>query len=196
MWIWIIAGLLLLLVLWVLLTFNSLIRRRNRVDEAWAQIDVELTRRYELVPSVTAAVSGYLDHERELLQRVTEARAAAVAAGAAGTVEARAEADSMLTGALRSLFMVAENYPTLKGSENVLSLQQELATTEDRIAFARGYYNAAVVEYESVRLTVPSNLVAALLRFRHRHPFAADITSRGPVEVDLTGASARATQAT
>jgi LemA protein len=188
MWLWIVIGLLVLLLLWVAFTFNQLIRRRNRVEEAWAQIDVELTRRYDVVPAIVGAVSGYMEHERELLQRVAEARSAAVGAG---NVQSRAAADSALTGALRSLFLVAEQYPTLRASDNVLELQEQLAHTEDRIAYARGYYNAAVVEYESARLTVPSNFVASVLRFTLRQPFVADVSSRGPVEVDLTGSQGR-----
>jgi LemA protein len=183
-WVWVIAGLLVLLLAWVALTFNRLVRWRNRVDEAWAQIDVELKRRYDLVPPLLGAVQGYLDQERAILERVAETRSSAIAAP---DVESHARADSALTGALRSLFAVVEAYPELRSGEQVLALQEQLALTEDRIAYARGYYNAGVVEYETARLTFPSNLVASLLRFDGRQPFAADIVSRGPVEVNLAG---------
>ena len=183
-WVWVIVGLLVVLLAWIALTFNRLVRWRNRVDEAWAQIDVELKRRYDLVPALLGAVQGYLGQEQAVLTRVAEARSSAVAAP---DVDGHAQADSALTGALRSLLAVVEAYPELRSQERVLALQEELATTEDRIAYARGYYNAGVVEYEMARLTFPSNLVASLLRFAPRRPFAADITSRGPVEVNLVG---------
>lgn len=154
------------------------------MDEAWAQIDVELKRRYDLVPALLGAVQGYLGQEEAVLTRVADARSSAVAAE---DVDAHSRADSTLTGALRSLFAVVEAYPELRSQERVLDLQEQLAHTEDRIAYARGYYNAGVVEYETARLTFPSNIVASLLRFEERHPFAADITSRGPVEVNLVG---------
>jgi len=183
-WVWVIVGLLVLLLAWIALTFNRLVRWRNRVDEAWAQIDVELKRRYDLVPALLGAVQGYLGQEQAVLTRVADARSNAIAAP---DVDAHSQADSTLTGALRSLLAIVEAYPELRSQERVLALQEQLATTEDRIAYARGYYNAGVVEYETARLTFPSNLVASLLRFSERHPFAADITSRGPVEVNLVG---------
>lgn len=186
MWEWVIAGLFAVILLWIAITFNRLVRWRNRVDAAWAHIDVELHRRHDLVPGLIGAVSGYLDHERSLLERVAETRAAAVAAG---DVTTQAQADSALTGALRSLFAVAEGYPELRANENVLSFQEQLAHTEDRIAYARGYYNAAVAAYETLRLSVPSNLVAKASRFTLRRPFVADVSSRGAIEVDLAGPS-------
>lgn len=181
-WTWVIAGLLVLLLAWIALTFNRLVRRRNRVDEAWAQIDVELKRRYDLVPALLGAVQGYLAQEQAVFERVAEARSSAIAAP---DVEAHARADSTLTGALRSLLAVVEAYPELRSAERVLELQEQLALTEDRIAYARAYYNAGVVEYETARLTFPSNLVASVLRFQPRAPFAADVISRQPVEVSL-----------
>ncbi|MEX2446309.1 MAG: LemA family protein [Dehalococcoidia bacterium] len=184
---WVIIALSITLLAWVALTFNRLVRWRNRTEEAWSQIDVELRRRYDLVPQLVGAVQGYLDHERAVLERVADARAAAVAAG---DIEGHAVADSTLTGALRSLFAVVEGYPTLRASEHVVELQRELAHTEDRIAYARGYYNAAVVEYETARLTLPANLVAAAFRFTSRPLFEADVVSQAPVDVALRGPAA------
>ena len=182
----IVVGLLAVALLWAVITFNLLVRSRNRVDESWALIGVELQRRYELVPNLLAAVQGYADYERTVVERVAESRAAAVAAT---DPDARARADSSLTGALRSLFMVSEAYPELKTSEQFLALQDELALTEDRIAYARGFYNALVVEYETRRRSVPSKLVADVLRFDPRRSFEADVESRRPVGVELRDAA-------
>jgi len=174
----------LVIALWAVFTFNQLIRRRNRVDEGWAQIDVELTRRYELVPQLVEAVRGYAGHEESVFSRVAYARAAAVAAPGAAEHDL---ADTRLTDALRSLLAVSEAYPDLKSSEQFQALQDALVHTEDRIAYARGYYNALVVEYESTRLTFPSKLVAGLLSFPPRRSFEADVTSRAVVGVALRG---------
>jgi LemA protein len=182
-----IASLLLLVFpIYAVFAFNRLIRRRNAVDEGWAQIDVELKRRYDLVPNLVEAVRGYRDFEQSVLQRVTEARAEAIAApSAARDAATAAQAESRLTEALRSLFAVAEAYPDLKAGEQFLALQQQLATTEDRIAYARGYYNATVNAYEQTRTQIPSNVVASHFRFAPREYFEADVSSRAPVAVDL-----------
>lgn len=165
---------------WLLLTFNALVRRRARVDEGWAMIEAELQRRHDLVPSLVAAVEGYLGQERAVMQRVADARAATQ--GASGA--ALAVAESRLTGALRSLLAVVEAYPNLRASEQVQALQAELATTEDRIAWARGYYNAAVNEYELSRRILPSALVAVLARFEPRAFFEADLEAAPVVSID------------
>jgi LemA protein len=180
---WLVAGLVMFVVAWVALTFNLLVRRRNRVDEGWAQIDVELTRRYALVPQLADAVRGYAAHERAVFTRVADARAAATGASDQAGHD---RADTQLTDALRSLFAVSEGYPELQASEQFQALQDELAHTEDRIAYARGYYNALVVEYESSRLTFPSKLVAGAFGFSPRRPFEADVASRGTTEVSLS----------
>lgn len=168
---------------WAVFAFNRLVRRRNRVDAGWAQIDAELQRRLDLVPNIVAAVRGAADYERTVLDRTTEARAAAVAAGA---VEERARAENALTDALRSLFAVEEGYPELRANANFRSLQAELAHTEDRIAYARGYYNATVAEYETSRHQLPSRLIAGAFRFPPRAYFEADVGSRAAVDVDLS----------
>ena len=180
----VIVGLVLVVAIWAIFTFNLLIRRRNRVDEAWAQIEVELARRYDLVPRLVEAVRGYAAHEESIFTRVADARSSAVAAPGAAEHD---RADTQLTDALRSLFAVSEAYPELQASEQFQALQDALVHTEDRIAYARGYYNALVVEYESARLTIPSKLIADLLSLPPRRSFEADVVSRSGVAVALRG---------
>jgi LemA protein len=155
-----------------MLTYNGLVGRRNRVQNAWAQIDVQLKRRHDLVPNLVNSVKGFMAHEREILERVTQARASAIAAGS--NVAARAEAENALTDAMRSLFAVAEAYPTLRSNENMLALQEELASTENRIAFARQFYNDAVMEYNTAQQTFPAVLFAASMGFRTAESFGLD----------------------
>ena len=157
------------------LLYNGLVAKRNRVDEAVGQIEVQLKRRHDLVPNLVNAVKGYMDFEQEVLTRVTEARANAVAAGAQGTVtQQQVQAENALSGALRSLFAVAENYPVLKANENVLALQEQLTTTENQISFSRQHYNATVNEYNTTIQTIPSVLVAGPLGFTKREFFDAE----------------------
>ncbi len=157
------------------LIYNGLVTRRNRVDEAVGQIEVQLKRRHDLVPNLVAAVKDYMGFEQEVLTRVTEARANAVAAGAEGTVTAaQVQAENQLSGALRSLFAVAENYPQLRANENVLALQEQLTTTENQISFSRQHYNATVNEYNTTIQTIPSILVAGPLGFSRREFFDAE----------------------
>ena len=143
--------------------YNGLVARRNEVQSAWAQIDVQLKRRHDLIPSLVAAVRGYLEHERTLLERVTEARTRAV--DAAGSGEAREAAENALSGALGRLLATVEAYPQLRASENVLLLQEELSSTENRIAFARQFLNDRVGEYNTARESFPANVLAAPLGF-------------------------------
>jgi LemA protein len=177
------AALLLVVLLWAAWTFNLLVRRRNGVSESWATIDVELTRRHELIPQLVASVRGYAGFEASILSRVTDARARAV--GGAQSGEPDAVAETALTDAVRSIFMVAEAYPDLKASQNFQSLQQDLALTEDRIAYARAVYNAWVTEYETTRQVFPSMIIARLFRFESRPFFEADTSARVPVAVSL-----------
>ncbi|HSG87071.1 MAG TPA: LemA family protein, partial [Candidatus Limnocylindrales bacterium] len=151
----------------VILIYNGLVQRRLRVDEAFAQIEVQLKRRYDLIPNLVNAVKGYLEFEQDTLTRVTEARAAAIAAGARGPAD-QAAAENMLTGALRSLFAVVENYPTLKANENVLNLQEQLTTTENQISFSRQHYNATVLDFNNAIQTIPAVLIAGPLGFTKR----------------------------
>ena len=161
------------IVVFVIFVYNGLIQRRLRIDEAFAQIDVQLKRRHDLIPNLVNAVKGYMDFEQDVLTKVTEARANAIAAGAQGPAE-QAQAENMLTGALRSLFAVVENYPQLKANENVLSLQEQLTTTENQISFSRQHYNATVLDYNQSIQTFPNVLIAGPFGFTKREFFAAE----------------------
>ncbi len=181
---WILLGIVvaLALALGVVVLYNGLVTRRNRIEAAWAQIDVQLRRRSELIPNLVETVKGYVTHERETLEAVTRARAAAIDAG--GVAE-QARAENAVTTALKSLFAVAEAYPDLKANQGFLSLQEELSGTEGRIAYARQFYNDTVLGYNTRIQSFPSLLIARLLRFKEREYFEADDTSRGPVQVDF-----------
>ncbi len=152
-----------IIVAWLLATYNNLIRRRNRVQEGWSDIDVQLKRRYDLIPNLMETVKGYMTHEADVLIRVTEARTLAMKAENADT---RAQAENALTGALKSLFAVAENYPNLKASENFAKLQDELADTENKIQAARRFYNGQVRDFNTAVQVFPTNLVANMLSFK------------------------------
>ncbi len=167
------AAVVVVAVVFVVRMYNGLVQRRLRTDEAWAQIDVQLKRRHDLVPNLVAAVKGYMGFEQDVLTRLTEARANAVAAGARGPAEVAA-AEGVLTGVLRSLFAVVENYPDLKASENVGALQGQLATTENQIGGARDVYNGAVREYNTAITTFPARLMARSMGFTPRGFFAAE----------------------
>ena len=165
--------------------YNGLIQRRNRIDEAFAQIEVQLKRRHDLIPNLVQAVKGYMGFEQDVLTKVTEARANAVAAGAQGPAQ-QAAAENMLTGALRSLFAVVENYPDLKASTNVMQLQEELTTTENQISFSRQHYNATVLDYNNAIQTIPAVLVAGPLGFTKREFFDAGPEVQEVPSVDLS----------
>ena len=170
----------LLLVAWFVATYNSLIRGRNATDNAWAQVDVQLKRRYDLVPNLIETVRGYAAHERATLDSVVAARAAAISAQGPAH---QAQAEEMLSGALRGLIAVAEAYPQLRAGRNFADLQAELADTENRIAYARQYYNDAVLTYNNAVQTVPTALVAATTGFWQREFFQPAGVERGPVQV-------------
>lgn len=170
------------LVVIVIFLYNRLVVLRNRVDNAWSQIDVQLKRRYDLIPNLVETVKGYAAHEREVFERVTEARSQAIAAGAVGE---QAKAENMLTSTLRSLFAVAENYPELKANQNFLMLQEELSGTESKIAFARQFYNDSVMNFNATIQTFPSNIMAGMFGFQSRDYFEIEEVSREPVKVDF-----------
>jgi LemA protein len=181
-WIWI--ALAVLIVGWIVWAFNRLVRYRNRVDEGWAQIDVQLRRRYDLIPNLIATVQGYAAHEREVFERVTAARASAEsAAGVAG----QANAENAVSSGLRQLLAVAENYPELKANQNFLALQEELTGTESKIAYARQYYNEQVRLLNTAIESFPSSLLAKLAHFTPREFFDIDDEARGPVDVSFQG---------
>jgi LemA protein len=165
--------------------YNGLVTRRNRIDEAFGQIEVQLKRRHDLIPNLVQAVKGYMGFEQDVLTRVTEARANAVAAGAQGPAQ-QAQAENVLTGALRSLFAVVENYPDLKANQNVLQLQEELTTTENQISFARQHYNATVLDYNNSIQTIPAVLIAGPFGFTKREFFDAEPEAANVPTVDLS----------
>ncbi|HEY4753093.1 MAG TPA: LemA family protein [Candidatus Limnocylindrales bacterium] len=165
--------------------YNGLIGKRNRVDEAYSQIDVQLKRRHDLIPNLVAAVKGYMSFEQDVLTKVTEARASAIAAGAQGPA-AQSAAENQLTGALRSLFAVVENYPDLKASGNVMNLQEQLSTTENQISFARQHYNATVLDYNNGIQTFPAVVLAGMFGFSKREFFEAEPEAQAVPAVDLS----------
>jgi LemA protein len=164
------------------LIYNGLVRRRNQVDLAWSQMDVQRKRRYDLIPNLVETVKGYAGHEQGTLDAVTEARARALNAQDPAD---QASAESMLTGALKSLFVVAESYPDLRASQSFLELQQELSATADRAAYARQNYNDAVLTYNNAVTAVPQSVFAAIFGFRTREYFQAGREERGSVRVQF-----------
>ncbi|WP_433223893.1 LemA family protein [Microtetraspora malaysiensis] len=160
--------------------YNRLVRRRGAVDNAWAQIDVQLKRRHDLIPNLVETVKGYASHERQALEAVVAARSRAVGAQ---TPKDQAAAEDALSGALKGLFALAEAYPDLKASRNFSELQEELSDTENRIAYTRQYYNDAVLTYNNAIQTVPANIVAGMTGFAPREYFQAPGEERGPVQV-------------
>jgi LemA protein len=180
--VWIVLAILVLLVLYVIVSYNSLVRFRNRTDDAWSQIDVQLRRRYDLIPNLVETVKGYATHERQTFEAVTQARTQGM--NAQGVAE-QAQAENMITGALKSLFAVAEAYPELKANQNFLALQEELTATEGRISYARQFYNDTVLKLNTKVQTLPTNILAGMFGFKTREYFEADDTSRGPVTVQF-----------
>ena len=182
LWVLILVAVVVLLALYLVFSYNRLIRLRNRVQNAWAQIDVQLRRRYDLIPNLVETVKGYAAHERQTFEAVTQARASAI--NAQGVAE-QAQAENMITSALKSLFAVAEAYPDLKANQNFLALQEELSGTEGRIAYARQFYNDSVVTLNTKIQSFPSNVVARSFGFKENEYFEADDASRGPVSVQF-----------
>lgn len=177
-WLAIIVG---LLVLFVIIAYNSLVRLRLQVDNAWSQIDVQLKRRYDLIPNLVNAVKGYMKHEKGVLENVTKARASLVT----GTTAEKAEASNQITGALKTIFAVAESYPDLKANQNFMQLQEELSGTESKIAYARQFYNDIVMNYNQAIKVFPKNILAGMFHFVSRDFFTVDETERKNVKVDF-----------
>ena len=178
----IIVVVLVLVALYVIFSYNGLVGLRNRIENAWAQIDVQLKRRYDLIPNLVETVKGYASHERETLDAVIEARNAGM--NAQGPHD-QAEAENQITGALKSLFALSEAYPDLKANQNFAQLQEELTGTEGRIAYARQFYNDTVYRYNTKIQSFPSNILANVFRFSEREYFQADDESRGPTQVSF-----------
>lgn len=182
--IWIFLGILAVLLLAAIAMYNGLISSRQQTKNAWAQIDVQLKRRYDLIPNLVETVKGYMKFEQETLQKVMEARAAAMGAGS--NVGARAEAENSLTRALGSFFAVAENYPDLKASANMGQLQEELRSTENKIAYARQFYNDAVMSYNTKLQQFPTNFMASAGGFQPAELFEiTEPAEREPVKVSF-----------
>lgn len=170
-------------ILFAVAIYNNLITLRNRADNAWAQVDVQLRRRYDLIPNLVETVKGYAKHERETFQMVTEARSKAINAQ---TVKEQGEAENMLSGALKSLFAVAESYPDLKANQNFLMLQEELAGTEGKIAYARQFYNDSVMKFNTKQQVFPSNIIANMFNFSEKEYFEIEEPgAREPVKVEF-----------
>lgn len=171
--VWIIIAIVLLIAIIFVVMYNGLVRLRNRIDSAWSQIHVQLERRHDLIPNLIETVKGYAAHERQTLEGVVQARNAAIQAKDAGP-EQQAQAENVLTGALRQLFALSEAYPDLKANQNFLSLQEELTSTEDRIAYARQFYNDSVMKYDNKIESIPSNVIAGMFGFKGREYFKAE----------------------
>jgi len=170
------------IVLFVIFLYNALIRLKNQVKNSWAQIDVQLKRRNDLIPNLVNTVKGYMKHERKTLESVTKARAAMANAG---TIEEQAKASNMLSDTLKSLFAVSENYPDLKANQNFMQLQEELTGTENKIAYARQHYNDIVMVFNTKIQTFPNNIFARQLNFSEEKPFEATEAEKQNVKVDF-----------
>ena len=166
----------------VVVLYNSFASLKVKIQEAWSQIDVQLKRRVDLIPNLVETVKGYASHEKEVFENVTKARSALMSAGNA--LEA-GKADNMLTGALKSLFAVAEAYPELKASENFSKLQDELSHTEDKVAYSRQFYNGLVRDFNQKIVMFPSNIIASIFRYKKEDFFEVDDLERDPVKVDF-----------
>ena len=175
-------GIVVALVLWAILTFNRLVSLRNRVDNGWSQIDVQLRRRYDLIPNLVETVKGYAEHERELFEHVAAARSQAMGAT---KIEDQARAENAITSGIGRLIAVAEQYPDLKANQNFLALQEELTGTESKIAYARQFYNDQVARLNTQIQKFPASAIARLGHFETRAFFDIDDPVRGPVQVDI-----------
>jgi len=170
-------------IIWAIVSYNGLVQRRNRVENAWSQIDVQLKRRLDLIPNLVETVKGYAAHERETLEAVVRARNAALAAPA--TPGAQAAADNVLSGALRQLFALSEAYPDLKANQNFLALQEELTATEGRVAYARQFYNDSVLSYNTKLQVFPSFIIARIGGFQKKEYFEAEDAAREVPKVEF-----------
>jgi LemA protein len=190
MGIWIVVAIVVLIALWLVFTYNGLVTARNRTQEAWSEIDVELKRRHDLIPNLVNTVQGYMTHERGTLEAVTNARAGAVAAGATGDPAKIGQAENVLSQSLRSLFAVSENYPDLKAIAAFTNLQETLTATEDKIEFSRRFYNGNVRDYNIKLQTLPTSLIAGALGFKAFGFFQADESDRAVPQVSFGPPSA------
>jgi LemA protein len=181
-WGWAVLGIVALIAVAAIGIYNRLVTLRNRVDNAWSQIDVQLRRRYDLIPNLVETVKGYAAHEKATLDSVIQARNSAMSAQ---TVAQHSEAENALTGTLKSLFALAENYPDLKANQNFLMLQEELAGTESKIAFARQFYNDSVMSYNTGQQVFPASVLAGMFGFTTRDYFEIEEEAKQPVQVQF-----------
>ncbi len=182
MFMWIILGVVIVIVIGAIYIYNSLVRSKVRVDEAWSDIDVQLKRRYDLIPNLVETVKGYAKHEKEVFEKVTEMRSQAMNANG---LEEKGKAENMLSDTLKSLFAVAENYPQLKANENFLELQRELTDTEDKIQAARRFYNSNVRDLNTKIQVFPNSLLAGILGYKARDFFQTEESEKEQVKVDF-----------
>ena len=181
---WILVAIIAVGLIWLISAYNGLIRLRQRVKNGWSQIDVQLKRRYDLIPNLVETCKGYMQHEREVLENVTKARTQAIEVSGGAAEQAKAE--NFLSQTLRSLFAVAENYPELKANENMLKLQEELTTTENRVSFARQHYNDQVMKFNTKTEIFPTNLIAGAFGFTKKDFFQTEESvEREPVKVSF-----------
>ena len=178
----VIVVIIILVIIYLIAAYNGLIRRRNQIENAWSQIDVQLKRRHDLIPNLVETVKGYAEHEKSTLDAVIQARNAAVAAP---TPSATAAAENQLMGALRQVFALSEAYPDLKANQNFLALQEELSATEGRVAYARQFYNDSVLEYNNKLQQFPTVYYAKILNFERREYFETDEAARDTPVVDF-----------
>ena len=179
--VWIIVGALAFAILYVILSFNNLIMLKNRVENAWSQIDVQLKRRYDLIPNLVNSVKGYMKHEKNVLTDITKMRSSLVS----GSMSQKAKASDAVSNALKTIFAVSERYPKLAASENFKVLQEELAGTESKIAFARQFYNDNVMEINNKIEQFPSRIIAALLDFKRREFFRSEESEKKALKVEF-----------
>lgn len=179
--VWAVVGVVAIIVLYVIFVFNSLIMLKNRVENAWSQIDVQLKRRYDLIPNLVNTVKGYMKHEKGTLTDLTKMRSQLIS----GSMTQKAKASDAVSNALKTLFAVAENYPKLQASENFKMLQEELSGTESKIAYARQFYNDNVMSLNNKIQQFPSNIIANMLSFKEKEFFKTEESEKKPVKVEF-----------
>ncbi len=177
-----ILGIILVIVAWFILTYNNFVNLRNRVKNAWAQINVQLKRRYDLIPNLVETVKGYAKHEKEIFENIAELRAKAMGAT---SIKDIGESNNQITGTLKTLFAIAENYPELKANEEFLKLQEELTNTENKIAFSRQFFNDIVMNYNAAQQKIPANLIAGMMNLKPEEYYPVDEAEKGPVKVQF-----------
>ena len=179
-WGWILLGIAVVVILWIIGLFNGLIRLKNEVKNSWAQINVQLKRRFDLIPNLIETVKGYAKHEKEVFENVAKARSAVMDAK---SIPDKAQASNQLTQTLKTLFAVSENYPQLKANENFMQLQEELTGTENKISYSRQHYNDMVMTFNNRIMIFPNNVFAGILGFKEQQLFETPKTQREPIQV-------------